>query len=698
LRIILELTKTDAEDQTMRRASFFRVAGALLLTGAASFLWAQAPEGAPPYSQAPPDTGIDQTVARVSYVDGSVSYARGDDPDQWQGLDPNVPMTIGDRVYTDQAGTIELELVHGGRVEVGPQTDLTAVNMTDQVQQFALNSGVSSFAVRHLPQGSVYEVDTPNAAVTFEQNGLYRVDVDPQGQTRLTVHNGSATIAAGGGQLGVSSGEAIEIQGTDNPRYDVVAPAPPDRWDSFVDSRVRTIRAPNSPSSHYVSTAVVGAGDLDHYGTWQSVPGYGYAWAPSGVAAGWAPYQVGRWYWQDPWGWTWVSTEPWGWAPYHYGRWVTVSSRWFWVPVAPAVRTVAYAPALVAFVGGPPAVGVAVGAPGFVGWFPLAPRDPLIPWWGVRPAVNVNVTNVTYVNRTYVTVVQQTTFVTGAAVSAAVVRDAATVRQVAAAPVVVGRVPVLPTAASIRVAARPAAATAPPAAIASRTVVTRSAPPPAPPTFQQKLAVIQENKAPVANRAAAPAASAAARPIVAAKPVTSTSGSVQLAPRSAQPAQNAKRVEPVTAAPPRSAAAAPSNERAVARPPVREAPVNPGQPAVAEPPPAGRAPVRSPAPANSSNVERAERAPAQRVTPRHVPAPTRAAPPPEPKGRTEAAPAPESRERSEAAPPRNESTAQRNEAAPSRQGGPPPKATAAHGKNERKNPPHRPTPKPEKPE
>lgn len=674
----------------MRTTSLSRIAGALLLGGAAFSLWAQAPppQGEPPYG-APPDTGIDQTVARVSYVEGSVSYARGDDPDQWQGLDPNIPMTIGDRVYTDQAGTVELELNHGGRVEIAPQTDLTAVNMTDQIQQFAVNSGTSSFAVRHLPQGSVYEVDTPNAAVTFDENGLYRVDVDQSGQTRLTVHRGNATIAAGGGQLGVSNGESIVIQGTDNPRYDVVAPNPPDQWDSFVQSRVRAIRAPTSPSGRYVSTAVVGAGDLDRYGTWQSVPGYGYAWAPSGVAVGWAPYRAGRWYWQDPWGWTWISTEPWGWAPYHYGRWVTVSDRWFWVPVAPAVRTVAYAPALVAFVGGPPAAGVAIAGAGFVGWFPLAPRDPLIPWWGVRPAVNVNVTNVTYVNRTYVTVVQQTTFVSGAAVSGAVIHDAATVRQVAAAPVVVGRVPVLPTAASIRVAARPASATAPPAAIASRTVVTRSAPPPAPPTFQQKLAVIEQNKAPVVNRAAVPAATAAARPIVAAKPATSTSGSVQLAPRAGASTQpNAKRVEPVgsapsrAAAPPERPAAAAPNEKAVgvppsARPTVREAPVNA---APNNERPERAVPARTPfkAPPGSERPER-EAAP-HAAAPSRQPPPTRAAPPPE-RGRAEAAPAPE-RGHGEAAPPRH--------------GGQPKSTPAQHGKSEHKPPEQkRPTPKPD---
>src|SRR5438067_9695872 len=91
-------------------------------------------------------------------------------------------------------------------------------------------------------------------------------------------------------------------------------------------------------SYQYVSQGVVGVDDLDQYGQWQQVPDHGWCWSPSGVEAGWSPYRVGHWAWQDPWGWTWISTEPWGWAPYHYGRWVTYSSHWFWVPVAPTVR------------------------------------------------------------------------------------------------------------------------------------------------------------------------------------------------------------------------------------------------------------------------------------------------------------------------------------------------------------------------
>ncbi|MGE5413955.1 MAG: DUF6600 domain-containing protein, partial [Syntrophomonadaceae bacterium] len=527
-----------------------------LLAGLASPLLAQQPpdDGAPPYDQQPApyetaNAGIDQTVARISYLNGNVSYSRGDDPDNWQDADVNVPMTIGDRVYTGE-GSVELQLEGGALLDLGARTDVAALNLTDQVSQFAVKVGVGSFAVPRLSPGEIFEVDTPNSAVTFDQPGHYRVDVDESGQTRVIVRQGAATVAAGGGQLEVGAGEAIVIDGIDSPRYEVVGTPPPDRWDSWAATRQdRELRA---ASVGYVSPGVVGAADLDAYGRWDTLPQYGRVWTPSSVPAGWAPYRDGHWTWQDPWGWTWISTEPWGWAPYHYGRWVTDGPRWYWVPVAPAVRSIAYAPALVAFVGSPVGIGVSISAgPAFVGWFPLAPRDPLVPWWGARAReVNVTqVTNVTYVNRTYVTVVNQQTFVSGGLVAPAVVRETSTMRQIAAAPVVVGRVPVAPTVASMRVSVRPNAAPAsrPPAAVVQRAVVTRAAPPPAPPRFDQKLAMIRENKAPVAPQAAARIAPNAARQVVASRPVASEQGNVRLAPKQTTGGAPGKRVVPVTA-------------------------------------------------------------------------------------------------------------------------------------------------------
>ena len=105
-------------------------------------------------------------------------------------------------------------------------------------------------------------------------------------------------------------------------------------------------------SARYVSSDVYGARDLDRYGSWRVVPNYGSVWVPAGVATTWAPYTTGSWILDPYYGWTWVDTAPWGWAPYHYGRWVYVNGFWAWAP-GPVVVRPAYAPALVAFYGGP---------------------------------------------------------------------------------------------------------------------------------------------------------------------------------------------------------------------------------------------------------------------------------------------------------------------------------------------------------
>jgi hypothetical protein len=513
---------------------------------------------------------IVQTVARISYLSGDVSFSRGDDPGNWQPADVNVPMTLGDRVYTGTRSRLELQVEGGDVIHLGGQSDLAALNLTDDTRQFAVKAGIATFRIRDLADNETFEVDTPNSAVTFERPGDYRVDVDPNGNTRLSIRRGSALVAAGGGQIGVSEGEGIEVEGIDAPRYEYFRLASPDGWDQWVGER--EARFARARSYHYVSADVVGADDLDDYGRWQQVPQYGWVWYPASVAADWVPYRVGHWIWQDPWGWTWVSAEPWGWAPYHYGRWVVVSSHWCWVPVAPAVRAVAYAPALVAFVGGGPgwSLTVSSGGGGFIGWFPLAPRDPFNPWWGPGAGTRVTtVTNVTYVNQTYVTVVNRNTFVSGGAVTSAVVRDRTVVQQVASAPVLRGPIPAVPTAGALRVAAHVEnrAAPRPPAAVVARSVVARSAPPPAPPAFQAKLAVINQNHgAPVAPTVAARmSVENRGRPqtVTEVRPVATEQGRVTFAPRSGA-ATTERRVEPV--APSRGRPMATSSQPVAANP------------------------------------------------------------------------------------------------------------------------------------
>lgn len=612
-------------------------------------------QSAPPprVAEAPPDENIQQTVARVSLIAGGVSFSRGDDPEDWGPADVNVPMTLGDRVWTGDAGRLELQ-VHGGNlVRLSARTDLQALNLSTDVKQFSLSLGTASFSIRRLDDNDVFEVDTPNSAVTFERPGDYRIDVTEGGDTRVQVRRGRAIAAAGGGQIALSGGQAIEIEGTDAPRYDIVALPREDGWDRWTQERDQ--RLAQARSYAYVTADIAGVEDLDQYGRWQQIPEYGWAWSPVSVEVGWAPYRAGRWIWQDPWGWTWVAAEPWGWAPYHYGRWAFYGSSWFWVPVGPNVRVVAYSPALVAFCGG---------GGGYVGWFPLAPRDPYNPWWQRGPTVNV--TNVTYVNRTYITVVNQTTFVSGRNLTGNYVSDRTVIRQVESAPVLRGPVNVIPTRASIRMGAQPASAVRPPSAGSTRSVVTRSAPPPQQPRFDSKVDVIRQNGgAPVSAREAARlTVQQPAQPVVRSRPVVTDSGRVTLAPRNES--SQTVRPEPVAPAPGRATGSEATRPTpgTVGRPAAQPAP----EPAerVTAPPTPSRPPERSAAPPTARPTEPSRFAqpderrrptsapPPERVRPTARPEAERGAPPERPTPAPQAVPQNPSSERVQAPPPARE--------------------------------------------
>jgi len=147
-----------------------------------------------------------------------------------------------------------------------------------------------------------------------------------------------------------------------------------------------------------VSPRIAGTPDLQRYGNWLDSPEYGQVWRPR-VASSWTPYYDGEWAWREPYGYTWVSYEPWGWVPYHYGRWVHIKRyNWCWVPWE--TRHVVYRPrwhpALVSFTYANHgrhfsySLGGGYYSNPCVGWFPLGPRDPFIPWYSL---------NWTYVDR-----------------------------------------------------------------------------------------------------------------------------------------------------------------------------------------------------------------------------------------------------------------------------------------------------------
>jgi hypothetical protein len=335
-------------------------------------------------------------AARIQRVEGDVAISNAQDAnsansgtEEWIAATANQPFSVGDRIYTRDNSHASLAFTGRNFARLNPNTSLDILTLQDRRTQLALRDGSAVFDVGYLDDGDLFEVATPYGAVDFEQPGLYNVGID-NGQVLVSVLSGLAQVVGMGGSGQISKGEMLTLIG--QTAADVVLSQLDGRdagyvvddyysyqYPQYYDGRYRDYNTYLSDpyyfdpyrrnvSYQYVNSYVPGIYDLDYYGDWHNVDGYGHCWSPR-VDAGWSPYQQGYWMTDYPYGPTWVSSEPWGYAPYHYGRWAFVGDRWYWVP--DTINTVpTYSPALVAFV---------PFEHNQIGWVPLGPGDVYVP-------------------------------------------------------------------------------------------------------------------------------------------------------------------------------------------------------------------------------------------------------------------------------------------------------------------------------
>ena len=335
-------------------------------------------------------------VARLSEFSGQVWLYNADSGNEWVSAVRNRPVTVGDRLATEPGARAELQL-GSTTVRLDSSAELEVTALDDEHLSLQLISGSAAARVVDLVGAGQFDLSTDEGRFIVQRAGSYRFDRDGSA-SRVTVYSGLARYEGPNSGLPVSPGQRAEfwVDSGGVAQYTMSAPVNDVflAWNSERDRRVVA-----SVSARYVSPEMTGAEELDRYGRWEQNPEYGALWIPTAVAVDWAPYRTGHWAWVRPWGWTWVDDAPWGFAPFHYGRWVNVHNNWCWTPGARVARPV-YAPALVAWVGGPRAnVSITIGGGPAVGWFPLAPREVYVPSYRVSPryAQNINITHVTNV-------------------------------------------------------------------------------------------------------------------------------------------------------------------------------------------------------------------------------------------------------------------------------------------------------------
>ena len=263
--------------------------------------------------------------ARVSYLDGRATYEASGDVD-WSELTLNLPLVGGDRIIARPDSRIEVELGDGNVVRISGETDVLFPELSRKKTILKIHEGD---LILRLKDARGFLVELEPASVKIRKQGLYRIQVDPEGSIRLVVHEGRAEVSSRHGKERVETGQELLLDGRRIGIQALVRDL--DEFEQWSGGRDGVMVSSRS-TGYLGGIHFPGAEDLDSHGNWAHYGTFGHVWVPD-ASAGWVPFRMGRWCHLSS-GLTWVSHEPWGWLPYHYGRWIYYgpTSRWAWVP------------------------------------------------------------------------------------------------------------------------------------------------------------------------------------------------------------------------------------------------------------------------------------------------------------------------------------------------------------------------------
>ena len=270
-------------------------------------------------------------IVRLSDVQGSVQI----DKNTGAGFESafvNLPITQGTQVRTGDRGRAEVDFEDGSSLRLTPNT-------TVEFSKLALSDSGKRVSSVHLVQGMAYvnwlgkddlAVDFSREKLAIDHAAHFRLDASNQ-IANLAVYKGDVDVEGPNGKLSVEKKKNASFDLTQDDKSTVtgkIQEAPLDSWDKEASS-YHDQYAKNNTNSPYG----YGLADLNYYGAYNNVPGYGMMWQPYFTGVGWDPFLDGAWGFYPGYGYMFASAYPWGWLPYRYGTWMFVPSNgWMWQP------------------------------------------------------------------------------------------------------------------------------------------------------------------------------------------------------------------------------------------------------------------------------------------------------------------------------------------------------------------------------
>src|SRR4051812_36192807 len=172
-----------------------RRAGVLIALIATSILILSAQQDSvSPVDQDQPDQP-GQAVARLSVINGEASVRRGDSGD-WVAAALNAPLMAGDSVSVAPGGSAELQLDYANFVRIGSDSEVRISQLDNGRNQVQVSRGLITWRVLRDVRDSTSqsEISTPAVAVHPLRLSAVRVEVPPDGATRIIVRRGDAEV------------------------------------------------------------------------------------------------------------------------------------------------------------------------------------------------------------------------------------------------------------------------------------------------------------------------------------------------------------------------------------------------------------------------------------------------------------------------------------------------------------------------
>jgi len=275
-------------------------------------------------------------IVRISYVDGEV---RMDSGHGFENVTMNVPVTERNWLQTQSDGWAEVQFEDGSLLRLAPDSRIIFTQLSRSASggtatTVDLDQGEAEFKIAQRAD-SDFQVTVKNKSIGLVHSGAFRVTNTTANPLEVVVFKGEVAIhdPESGSDVAVKKNETFTLNPADPQSYALENGVEADSLDDWSKQRDDYLSAYASSGSYPQSPYQYGESDLNYYGQYYDVPGYGSVWQPNNVGLTWDPFSNGYWGYSPGFGYTWVSSYPWGWLPFRYGRWVFIGGRgWVWAP------------------------------------------------------------------------------------------------------------------------------------------------------------------------------------------------------------------------------------------------------------------------------------------------------------------------------------------------------------------------------